>query len=125
MLVELSKMEQRYDAVLGVLRDGFTVTEVAQKFNVSRQTVHVWLARYEEGGLEALAERSHRPEHSPQPVLVAQHQRQPLVGRDPAGEADREGIRGEELAEVLQGFAGFVAALGLFDGATAYEFQKI
>jgi transposase InsO family protein len=65
MLVELSKMEQRYDAVLGVLRDGFTVTEVAQKFNVSRQTVHVWLARYEEGGLEALAERSHRPEHSP------------------------------------------------------------
>lgn len=65
MLVELSKMEQRYDAVLGVLRDGFTVTEVAQKFNVSRQTVHMWLARYEEGGLEALAERSHRPEHSP------------------------------------------------------------
>ena len=65
MLVELSKMEQRYDAVLGVLRDGFTVTEVAQKFNVSRQTVHVWLARYEEGGLKALAERSHRPEHSP------------------------------------------------------------
>ena len=65
MLVELSKMEQRYDAVLGVLRDGFTATEVAQKFNVSRQTVHVWLARYEEGGLEALAERSHRPEHSP------------------------------------------------------------
>ena len=62
MLVELSKMEQRYDAVLGVLRDGFTVTEVAQKFNVSRQTVHMWLARYEEGGLEALADRSHRPD---------------------------------------------------------------
>ena len=36
MLVELNKTEQRYDAVLGVLRDGFTVTEVAQKFNVSR-----------------------------------------------------------------------------------------
>jgi transposase-like protein len=33
-------MEQRYDAVLGVLRDGFTVTEVAKKFGVSRQSVH-------------------------------------------------------------------------------------
>jgi hypothetical protein len=40
-------MEQRYDAVLGVIRDGFTVTEVAQKFGVSRQSVHTWLARYE------------------------------------------------------------------------------
>jgi predicted DNA-binding protein YlxM (UPF0122 family) len=40
MLWELSKMEQRYDAVLGVIRDGFSVTEVAQKFGVSRQSVH-------------------------------------------------------------------------------------
>ncbi len=31
MLWELSKMEQRYDAVLSVIRDGFTVTEVDQK----------------------------------------------------------------------------------------------
>src|SRR5580658_3999391 len=58
-------MEQRYDAVLGVLRDGFSVTEVAQKFGVSRQAVHLWLKRYEEGGLEALAEQSHRPRVSP------------------------------------------------------------
>jgi transposase InsO family protein len=62
---ELSKMEQRYDAVLGVIRDGFSVTEVAKKFGVSRQTMHVWLARYEEGGLDALSDRSHRPVHSP------------------------------------------------------------
>jgi transposase len=63
--MELNKMEQRYDAVLGVIRDGFTVTEVAKKFEVSRQTVHVWLVRYEEGGLEALVDRSHRPRCSP------------------------------------------------------------
>jgi hypothetical protein len=29
MLWESSKMEQRYDAVLGVLRDGCTVTQVS------------------------------------------------------------------------------------------------
>ena len=65
MLWESSKMEQRYDAVLGVIRDGFTVTEVAHKFGVSRQSVHTWLQRYEEGGLEALKERSSKPTTAP------------------------------------------------------------
>lgn len=65
MLWESSKMEQRYDAVLGVMRDGFTVSEVAQKFGVSRQSVHRWIARYNDGGLEALAKRSSRPATSP------------------------------------------------------------
>jgi transposase len=32
---------------------------------VSRQTVYRWLAKYEEGGLEALADESHRPHHVP------------------------------------------------------------
>lgn len=65
MLWESSKMEQRYDAVLGVIRDGFTVSEVAQEFGVSRQGVDSWIKRYEEGGLEALAEPSSRPATSP------------------------------------------------------------
>ena len=61
MLVELSVMEQRYQAVSLVIHDGESVVEVARRFNVSRQTVHAWLARYERGGLAALADRSHRP----------------------------------------------------------------
>ena len=65
MLVELSKMEQRYDAVLGVIRDGYSVAEVAEAYGVSRQSVHAWLARYEKGGVPALADRSHRPRSSP------------------------------------------------------------
>jgi hypothetical protein len=46
MLVELSVMEQRYQAVTFVVHDGESVVEVARRFNVSRQTVHAWLARY-------------------------------------------------------------------------------
>ena len=53
--------EQRYKAVLAVIGDGRTVIEVAASWEVSRQTLHTWLARYEDGGLEALADRSHRP----------------------------------------------------------------
>lgn len=53
--------EQRYQAVLAVIAEGSTVTEIAARFGVSRKTMHAWLRRYEEGGLEALADRSHRP----------------------------------------------------------------
>ena len=40
MLVELRVGEQRYRAVWEVL-DGASVTEVARRFGVSRQSVHV------------------------------------------------------------------------------------
>ena len=59
MLLEITKMEQRYEAVLGVLRDGLSVSEVAVAFGVSRQAVHMWLRRYESGGLDALRDQSH------------------------------------------------------------------
>ena len=62
---ELSVAEQRYQAVLAVIGDGLSVSEVAAQVGVSRQTVHAWLARYEAGGLEGLADRSHRPGSCP------------------------------------------------------------
>ena len=71
MLMELSKMEQRYQAVMAVQVDGLTVTEVADKFGVSRQTVHEWLRRYEQGGLAALDDRSHRPVSCPHQMPAA------------------------------------------------------
>ena len=61
MLRELTVVEQRYLAVMEVIRDGWKVIEVAERHGVSRQSVHAWLRRYQEGGLEALADRSHRP----------------------------------------------------------------
>jgi transposase InsO family protein len=61
MLVELSVVEQRYQAVLAVIRDGVPVVEVARRFEVSRQAVHRWLRWYEAQGLGGLADRSHRP----------------------------------------------------------------
>ena len=57
--------EQRYQAVLAVIADGRTVSEVAAQWGVSRQSVHAWLARYEVEGLAGLSDRSHRPRSSP------------------------------------------------------------
>lgn len=100
MLVELSVMEQRYQAVSAVIHDGVSVVEVARRFEVSRQSVHAWLARYEKGGLAALADRSHRPKgcaHQMPAVVEAQvlelRRRNPGWGpRRLLNELSREGV---------------------------------
>jgi transposase InsO family protein len=73
MLVELRLVEQRYQAVVEVL-EGATVTDVARRFGVARQTVHVWLGLYANHGLVGLADRSSRPlscPHQMSPQLEA------------------------------------------------------
>ena len=72
MLVELGLVEQRYQAVLDVLNDGATVTDVARRNGVSRQTVHEWLRTYAAHGLAALVDRSSKPQSCP-------HQMPPVV----------------------------------------------
>lgn len=57
--------EERYQAVLAVISDGWSVSQVAEKVGVSRQTLHAWLARYEAEGLDGLVDRSHRPVKCP------------------------------------------------------------
>src|SRR5262249_17961897 len=69
--LDLSKVEQRYRAVLAVIA-GDRVGEVAAKVGVSRQSLRVWVARYREAGLAGLADRSHRPRSCP-------HQAEPVV----------------------------------------------
>ena len=71
MLVELNVVEQRYQAVLDVLA-GSTVTEVARRFGVARQTVHEWLRRHARDGLKGLVDGSAKP-------LSCPHQMAPTV----------------------------------------------
>ena len=63
-LVDLSMVEQRYDAVREVL-DGATVTETATRFGVDRRALHRWLVRYANEGLAALADKSSKPDRCP------------------------------------------------------------
>ena len=100
MLVELSVVEQRYQAVLAVIRDGVAVVEVARRFDVSRQAVHRWLRWYEDQGLPGLADRSHRPRrcsHQMDPatevwVLEARRRNPDWGPRRLVHEASREGL---------------------------------
>ncbi|MEU5426867.1 IS481 family transposase [Streptomyces olivoreticuli] len=57
-------VEQRYRAVLESL-DGSPISEVAQRYGVSRQSIYTWKAKYAAGGFEGLREVSRRPRTSP------------------------------------------------------------
>jgi transposase InsO family protein len=61
VLVELGLVEQRYQAVLEVVNHGVTVSEVARRFGVTRQSVHRWLRRYAAEGLAGLVDGSAKP----------------------------------------------------------------
>lgn len=71
MLVELGLVEQRYAAVREVL-EGASVTDVARRNGVARQTVHDWMRKYAAGGMAALVDRSSKP-------LGCKHQIPPTV----------------------------------------------
>ena len=58
MLVELGLVEQRLRAVQEVL-DGATVTDVAKRNGVTRQTVHTWL--WASSGLTDIHHQGHSP----------------------------------------------------------------
>ncbi|MBF5081977.1 helix-turn-helix domain-containing protein [Quadrisphaera sp. INWT6] len=85
--------EQRYNAVHAVLFDGRTITDVAAATGVSRQSLHTWLARYEAGGIDALANCTSRPRTSPIQMpthveaaviqLRSRRHRPPHLGRAP------------------------------------------
>ena len=85
MLAELGAVEQRYRAVLEVLEEGLPVTEVARRRGVARQTVHEWLARYAQGGLGGLADRSSRPASCPHQMPAVVEARIAGMRRDHPG----------------------------------------
>jgi transposase InsO family protein len=72
VLVELGLVEQRYAAVVEVLNDGASVTDVARRNGVSRQAVHEWLRRYASHGLAGLVDGSSKP-------LSCPHQMDPVI----------------------------------------------
>ena len=87
MLVELGLVEQRYQAVLEVLVEGKTVTEVAGRFGVTRQSVHRWLRRYAAYGLGGLVDQPSVPVSCPhqmppevEVVIVAMRREHPGWG---------------------------------------------
>jgi transposase-like protein len=58
MLVELSMVERRYEAVREVLDSGASITDATTRYGVDRRTLHRWLLRDAKPGLAGVADRS-------------------------------------------------------------------
>mgnify|MGYP003694597411 CR=1 FL=1 len=86
--------EQRLRAVWEVL-DGASVSEVARRFRVSRQSVHSWLRRY--AADQGLGDRSSRPHGCPHQMSPATEARIVEIRRaHPVWGADRIGYQLEQ-----------------------------
>lgn len=58
-------MFERSQFIVAYQSGVYTMTELADRFGVSRKTAYKWRDRFEEGGLEALADASRAPHSSP------------------------------------------------------------
>lgn len=88
-MVELNVVEQRYQAVLEVLNQGATVTDVARRNAVSRQTVHSWLHKYGSRGLAGLADGSAKPLSCPHQMTPEVEARVVTIRREHPGWGQR------------------------------------
>ena len=80
-------MDERVQFMGDYQRELFTVTELCDRYGVSRKTGYKWIARYAADGAAGLAVRSSRPKHSPQTTeasvvtaIVALRRRYPSWG---------------------------------------------
>ncbi len=63
--LETSPMNQRLQFITDYHRGLFPITELAQRFGVSRKTAYKWIDRYERAGPPGLGDQSRRPRHCP------------------------------------------------------------
>lgn len=54
-------MDQRVAFIADWLRDEWTMTELAERYGISRKTAYKWVDRYDEDAAQGLAERSRAP----------------------------------------------------------------
>lgn len=62
---EVSSLDQKKFLIDDYVNGDFTITELADRYGVSRKTVYKWVDRFEEEGKAGLLDRSRRPLTSP------------------------------------------------------------
>src|ERR1700676_5659890 len=87
--------EQRVRFVVAAHRREKTMVALCQEFGISRPVGYEWLKRYRQGGVEAIAERSRRPQKSPRRTEGAEeHPALELRRGHPGGGGER--VRGAQ-----------------------------
>jgi putative transposase len=68
---ETCAMDERALLIAEYLRSEGSIAELGRRYGVSRKTIYKWAERYARDGVAGLADRSRRPEHSPQRISEA------------------------------------------------------
>ena len=58
-------MEQRENFIRDYRLGYYSVSELSERFSISRKSAYKWIGRYEECGMQGFHELSRRPHHSP------------------------------------------------------------
>lgn len=84
---ETSPMDQRERFIADVRAGLYSMTELCERYGISRTSGYKWVARADEGGRQALADRSRAPHHCPHRIpatlaelLCATRRAHPLWG---------------------------------------------
>ncbi len=84
---ETCPMNQRVALIADWLEEEFTITELSQRYGISRKTAYKWIDRYEVDSVIGLEERSRAPKHhgravatAVQEAIVALRKRRPTWG---------------------------------------------
>jgi transposase InsO family protein len=65
---ETCVMEERVKFIMEVLDNTYTMTELCSYYQISRKTGYKWFDRYQQGGIEALHNRSRKPHSHPHEI---------------------------------------------------------
>lgn len=65
--LETAPMDQRERFIADARAGLYSMTELCERYGISRKTGYKWRERVEEGGRAALADRSRAPHHCPHP----------------------------------------------------------
>lgn len=58
-------MDQKIQLIADWQTNEFSITDLSQKYSVSRKTIYKWLNRYDQESINGLNDRSRAPKHSP------------------------------------------------------------
>ena len=63
-------MNERVKFIAAHLENEVPLVELCSRFGISRKTAYKWIARYDEGGVKQLVDRSRAPHSHPRAVSV-------------------------------------------------------
>jgi transposase InsO family protein len=109
---EVSIMSLRWEFVELASQRGVNFSELCRRFQISRNNGYKWVKRYQQQGIEGLADRSHRPQQSPQRSPEAIQQKVLRVREEhPAWGARKIEARLRQLGETMIPAASTIHAI--------------